>query len=247
MTPDIVVDIGNSRMKWGWCENGRVERVSILGDDVADWDYVIREQTNGDIRWAIASVHVARLEKFLNWVDSRSDRRIIIENREQIPIPLCIESPDSVGLDRLCASLAAVSLHGPGPLLVIQAGTAVVLNLVNFNGEFRGGAILPGFHLMSRALATGTSRLPAVEFAEPEWILPGENTQDAIKRGIYWSINGAVIMFRTAFGLTEDTDELKVVLTGGDANLLLTEIKPPIIHVPALTLEGIRIAAEALP
>lgn len=246
MTPDIVVDIGNSRIKWGWCEGGRVGRVSTLGDDVAEWNREIREFA-GKPKWAIVSVHPERLLSFVGWLDSRNDTSTIIGNRGQIPLPLRIDAPDSVGLDRLCACLAAVTLHGPGPLLVVQAGTAVVLNLVSYRGEFRGGAILPGFHLMAKALAGGTAKLPGVEFAGTEDIFPGENTEDAIKRGIYWSILGAVVMFRSAYSIMQDNEILKIILTGGDAHLLLPEIKPPVHYVPALTLEGIRIAAEALP
>lgn len=246
MTPDIVVDIGNSRIKWGWCKGGRVERVSNLGDDVAEWDREILDFA-GKPNWAIVSVHPERLRSFIAWLGIRGDSASIIDRREQIPIPIRIKDPDSAGLDRLSACLAATSLHGPGPLMVVQAGTAVVLNLVSYRGEFRGGAILPGFHLMAKALADGTAKLPGVDFTGPEDIFPGENTDDAIKRGIYWSILGAVVMFRSAYSVMQDDENLKLILTGGDAPLLLPEIKPPVHHVPTLTLEGIRLAAEGLP
>jgi type III pantothenate kinase len=247
VTPDIVVDIGNSRIKWGWCQDGRVERVSNLGDDVEEWN---REIANfaGKPTWAVVSVHPGRMERFREWANTRRDTVLVINHHQQIPVPIWISSPHTVGLDRLCATLAAAKLYGPEePLLVIQVGTAVVLNLVSPTGAFRGGAILPGFQLMATALSTGTSQLPKVEITQPESIFPGENTADAIRRGIYYAIKGAIVMLRSGFTMTVDHYELKVILTGGDAHLLENDLSQPVIHVPTLTLEGIRIAAEALP
>ncbi len=247
MKPDIVVDIGNTRMKWGWCRNGCVNEITALGDDVAEWDQAVENHGRHPLHWAIVSVHPERLNRFVAWIKSKNHTCDVIGNRLQIPLDLRIDEPDSVGLDRLCASLAALALHGPGPLLVVQAGTTIVLNLISDRGEFRGGAILPGFRLMARSLIRGTAQLPEVEFTEPASILPGENTSDAIRSGIYWSIAGAVIMLRSSYSMAEHMECLRIILTGGDAHLLEPELDQPVIHVPELTLEGIRLAAEAMP
>lgn len=246
MTPDIVVDIGNSRIKWGWCEGGRVERVSILGDDVQDWNHEIRGCGRSTCSWAVASVHPERLDRFIRWIRTRGESETVVKSHRDIPISINVSNPESVGIDRLCNSLAAVHLYGPGPLLVVQVGTAVVLNLISGAGTFEGGAILPGFHLMAHALGTGTAKLPVIRFDGPVSPVPGRTTETAIQSGIYWSIAGAINGLRAAYGVLENRD-LPVVITGGDASWILDEISPPVHHVPALTLEGVRLAAEAMP
>ncbi len=246
MRPDIVVDIGNSRIKWGHCDGGRVGRVSTLGDDPAEWDCEIGTVSR-PLSWAIASVHPDRRNRFRQWIESRGDAVRTLDDYRQIPIPNSIRQPGSVGLDRLCACLAARDLFGPGPLLVVQAGTAVVINYVSAAGEFLGGLILPGFHLMAKSLATGTAGLPQVEFDEPMTGYPGQSTTEAIRNGITLCISGVVSSSRHLYQRAYGTAKLKVILTGGDSDLLANLIQDPLEHVPALTLEGIRIAAEALP
>ncbi len=244
MTPDIVVDIGNTRIKWGWCQNGRVDRISSLGDDPAQWDREI-----GDHRpatWAIASVHPARQDRVLQWIAARGETAGVLSDYRQIPILNSVHQPGSVGLDRLCACLAARDLYGPEPLLVVQVGTAVVINYVSKSGEFLGGSILPGFQLMAKSLAMGTAALPEVSFEEPMTGYPGQNTTEAIRNGICLAMTGAVNNSREMYQHVFATPKLKTILTGGDASLLADYLMPPLELAPLLTLEGIRLAAESL-
>lgn len=244
MTPNIVVDIGNSRIKWGWCKDGRVERVTNLGDDVEEWNRAIGEHEQ--VKWAIASVHPRRSQQLSNWIESRSESSVTLDSFTQIPILTVVTDPFTIGIDRLCASLAAARLHAPGPMLVVQVGTAVVINHVSEKGEFLGGAILPGFRMMAKALATGTAKLPVVDFEENLTGEGGKNTTDAIRNGIYLSIVGACNCSRALWLRETPRANQKVIVTGGDAELLHDKLMPPMIHDPLLTLEGIRIAAEAL-
>lgn len=246
MTPDIVVDIGNSRIKWGWCEGGRVERVSNLGDGAEEWNREISPRS-GPVNWAVASVHPERAHRFNRWIESRSESVAVIDSFTQIPLKTDLTEPSRVGIDRLCASWAAYRLHGPGPMLVVQVGTAVVINHVGEGGEFLGGAILPGFRMMAKALAAGTARLPEVDFAENMGGEGGRNTVDAIRNGIYLSIVGACNCSRSLWLRDVPRDRQKTIVTGGDAELLIDKLLPPLIHAPTLTLEGIRLAAEDLP
>ncbi|QEL18976.1 type III pantothenate kinase [Limnoglobus roseus] len=245
MTPDVVVDIGNTRIKWGWCKSGRVERISSLGADPAEWDREIGD--SGSVAWAIVNVNPPKLEQFRRWIEARGDTANVLSDYRQIPIPNTVRQPGSVGLDRLCSSLAARELYGPGPLLVVQAGTAVVINYITKAGEFGGGSILPGFQLMAKSLATGTAALPEVSFDEPLTVYPGQNTTEAIRNGIHLAIAGAVNSARGMYQSVFNTSSLKVVLTGGDAALLADLIQPPLELAPLLTLEGIRLAVESLP
>jgi len=113
---------------------------------------------------------------------------------------------------------------------------------------FLGGAILPGPALMARALAEGTSRLPAVAALEQALppSMPGRSTQEAIAAGIGWGIRGAIARLvdkaRAALGSDTGT-EVDVILTGGWRGAIRDAL-PGAIEMPDLVLAGIALAAE---
>ncbi len=241
MTPDVVVDIGNSRMKWGLVNDGRIVDTAVLNFDRESW---VQQGLAWDVDqgsdWYVASVNPPvfdRLKKTLDHV-------IPIESYRQIPLKLDVDTPDTVGLDRLLACLAAKESAEAGrPFLVVQAGTALVINLVNAAGAFAGGAILPGLALMARSLREHTAQLPEVVIDKSQEPIPGRTTRDAIRTGIYWASIGAILTLRAGY---DHGEVLPVYLTGGDAQLLRGSVPEPATHLPDLVLEGIRLAAEAM-
>jgi type III pantothenate kinase len=156
------------------------------------------------------------------------------------PIPVRLARPDLVGPDRVLAAAAALET-AQGPVVVVNAGTAVTVDLATPAEGFLGGAILPGLRLMAEALRTGTSRLPGVPPSPVDDPL-GTSTEDAIRAGVFLGWLGAARelierMRRRAGACT-------VFATGGDAPLLAGRI-PVISEVrPGLVLEGVRIAVE---
>ena len=247
MTPNVVVDIGNSRMKWGLVRGGRVADVAVLSlEFIREWNEQATAWKLGKwTTWIIVSVNSAFAEEFAHWLGEDANGISILEHRSAIPLILDVETPDSVGLDRLLACYAAKVHAEPGqPFLVVQAGTALVINLVNANGAFAGGAILPGLALMAKSLREHTAKLPEVIIHEPEEPVPGRTTAAAIRTGIYWASIGAILTLRAGFGAGAD---LPIFLTGGDAQVLFKAIPEPVQHIPDLVLEGIRLAAEARP
>lgn len=134
----------------------------------------------------------------------------------ETPLPIGVDyaSRATLGVDRIAAA-AGVS-HRPA-VLVVDAGTAVTLDLVAA-GSFRGGNISPGLRLRFRSLRDFTSRLPLVgaEGDVPEF---GYDTETAIRSGI---VRGLVYeIAETCSRASEIYDDLKLILTGGDAGMLL--------------------------
>ncbi len=140
------------------------------------------------------------------------------------------------GTDRLLGAYAAW-LRCRGPVLVVDAGTAVTLNLVDARGRFRGGAILPGPGLMLRSLSGGTARLPSIRPGEAPF--PAPDTRGAMRAGVAMACRGAM---REA--MREAGGRPRVFLTGGGRGLL-RGISPGITEAPFLVLEGL--AASAPP
>lgn len=247
MTPDVVVDIGNSRMKWGRVRGDRVAEIANL--DLYSEDAWLEQATRWELdatsQWVVVSVNPPATDEFLPWLGGVGATVKLIESHLQIPLALSVDSPEQVGLDRLLACLGARIYHScDEPFLVVQAGTALVVNSVGAGGLFAGGAILPGLGLMAKSLNDHTAQLPLVKLGEPVEPLPGRTTDAAIRTGIFWASIGAILALRAGFG---DGADLPIYLTGGDAEVLIDAIPEPVTHIPDLVLEGLRIAAEALP
>lgn len=247
MTANVVVDIGNSRMKWGRVVAERIAEVVVFESENAEiwFDQATKWQLDETTCWVIASVHPGATEAFVAWLGTGVGSVMVLDSYAQIPLPMDVEAPESVGLDRLLSCLAAKKIADSNrPFLVIQAGTALVLNFVDRTGAFAGGAILPGLALMAKSLNEHTAMLPEVRIHEPVKPAPGRTTATAIRTGIFWASIGAILTLRAGY---DEAENLPIYLTGGDAEVLLPAIPEPVFHAPDLVLEGIRITAEARP
>jgi type III pantothenate kinase len=247
MTPDVVVDIGNSRMKWGRVTGGAVaEMVSLSLTDEREWDGQRAEWSLGDAtRWAVAGVNPGAQKRFESWAGADV---FVISSYRQLPVTVAVDRPELVGIDRL---LNAVAAKSSTPVIIVSVGTAVTIDLVGGTGTFFGGAILPGPRLMAKSLTQNTAALPEIVLTEPASALPGQNTVEAIKTGVFWAVMSAINGLRASFAFEPrlevgGTSQLPVVLTGGDHGLFVEDMKPPFRAVPTLTLEGIRIVSEEL-
>jgi type III pantothenate kinase len=256
MKPNIVVDIGNSRIKWGYCAEDRVlYRASLPPDEPSSWeDQVKRWDLGVGLQWAVAGVHPERIERIMNWVTKRDDRITLIQDRNWLPIEMIlVEEPHRVGIDRLLNAVAAKERVQPETsIFIIDAGSAVTVDWVDEEGAFRGGTIFPGIQMMAKALHDNTAALPLLSIdtdpvhANPS--LPGTSSRSAITAGIYWAVAGGIKgILRQLQGKVGAFRKHEVFLTGGDANYLAPVMDLEVELWPTMTLEGVRLAAEALP
>jgi type III pantothenate kinase len=257
MKPDVVVDIGNTRMKWGVCVGDRVTEVIRLPlDEPAAWDAALAKfppPRAGARMWAAASVNPPPMTRFLSWSREHGDA-VVFEKYTQLPIRLNVDEPDKVGIDRLLGAVAARAMTPDGTAAItVDVGTAVTVNMIDADGVFQGGGIFPGPRLMGRVLHDFTAKLPLIDPTEQprDETFPPKNTAAAIRFGIDAALLGGV---NTLISLLIDTSSLPgpphLYLTGGACHLLDGCEFPHVAAqqvIPALTLEGIRIAAEALP
>jgi type III pantothenate kinase len=254
--PDAVVDIGNSRIKFCRVERGRLQLPvrGLATDDVAAWDKFAAEWNVSSGRtWAVATTHPGRLKQFADWVGIRGDKVVAIDSPRKVRIGVSVDEPAKVGIDRLLNVLAASTLVKPGePAIVVDAGSAVTVDLLHEQGSFAGGAIFPGLRLMALALREHTAQLPLVDANAPIPAgPPGKNTDAAMKLGIIYAVAGGIdaIIRETA---SRCSVAPHLFLTGGDmtpqlAGLLQSRHQFRSEIRPALTLEGILRAAEQLP
>ena len=101
-----------------------------------------------------------------------------------------VDRPEEVGADRLVNTVAAHDRY-KGPLIVVDFGTATTFDVVDLEGNYRGGVIAPGINLSLQALAMAAAKLPSVPIARTEKVI-GTSTVACMQSGIFWGYVGLV-------------------------------------------------------
>lgn len=160
-----------------------------------------------------------------------------------VPIKNCYANPKQVGQDRLVCAYAASELHGY-PVIVIDLGTAITLDVVSAKRQYLGGIIVPGIHITAETLFERTALLPLVEITKPKSLI-GKDTQGSILSGIFY---GYGEMLKGLIKLLSRDLKIKpnVILTGGHAKLMAKYIQKS-VHVvePDLVLKGLAFLAKS--
>ena len=231
--PWLLLDVGNSAIKWRLSsasgllsEGGRAEDMATLGAVLKgrDWQRVAIASVAADHKDAtLAEVATAGRPVQIHYATSDAE---LLGLRNRYP------APQSLGVDRWLAMLAAWH-HMGGPLCVVDAGTAITLDLISQDGLHQGGFILPGAELMHRSLGMSTGKIRVNNLTAPA-VAPGEDTAACVSGGIWLAVKGLLGAALAAY------PEHRFVLTGGGAAALLT-LTPGIEHQPDLVMEGLRL------
>jgi type III pantothenate kinase len=242
---EFVVDVGNSRIKWGECSaDGLFRTAAVPLENRDDWTRLKCDWNVGDSAvWTLAGSNPEARNRLSVWLKECGQRVRIIDDYRQVPIRVIYDPPESVGIDRLLNAVAVVAKTARGtPIIIVNAGTAVTVDLVDADGAFAGGAIFPGARMMARALHDYTAMLPLVEQIDGCSAMPPRNTKTAIACGISKAIVGGVE--RLIRGLRVDNP--RIFVAGGDVELLRDLSFEAEMAGPYLTLDGIRLAARNL-
>ena len=148
-------------------------------------------------------------------------------------------SPERLGADRWATLVAAHHLY-PGPSCVVDCGTAVTIDAVAGTGEHLGGLILPGLTMMRQALVENTQGIGRV--ATGDVSLLARNTDDGVTAGTLYALVAA--LDRIVADVAAELDgEVALLLTGGDAGMLLPLLQDSWQHEPDLVLQGLAVIA----
>ncbi|MEZ6138811.1 MAG: type III pantothenate kinase [Pirellulaceae bacterium] len=211
-------------------------------------DYLLT--LNGPARWLVASVRHDAANQLEAHVAHRQQDHFQRVTHADVPLIANVEFPQRVGIDRLLAAWAATAATELRPLIVIQAGSAVTVDLVARGADgrdaFEGGAILPGVPMMLRLLGKAADLLPQIDADDLIDLppLPGKNTEAAMTcgaaSGLIGGVQHLVNRYREANGAATP-----VILSGGDGVRLLPYISQPLVAQSQLVLRGLlRLALE---
>lgn len=223
-----LVDIGNSRYKWAIR--------SLSGALIADGVEFQPEALSflPDEVW-LSSVNPERTAALKN---SHPTKQFQAVHYHHVPMPIQYQTPETLGIDRLLAAMGARVLFPEGPLLILDAGTCITVDLVTEALGFEGGTIHPGMALRLKAMHSFTGALPELlpdaAFSDMQ---PGLSTVEAMQRG---AVAGAIAEMQSWVAFYHNKyPSLKVICTGGDATIFEKRLKGPIFVESDLVLKGL--------
>lgn len=249
----LVLDIGNSAAKGGLYDGAALQRVFHVDlqrvDTAVAWKRTLDDALAGQAiaRAGISSVVPAATPHAcaaLAQLTGTAAEQVHVGMR--LPFTLNYATPETLGVDRLAAAAAAWQRYGPHddaqpthPVVAVDAGTAVTIEVVTRTGVYEGGLIGPGPALLARALRDGTAQLPAVPLELPARTV-GRSTQEALQSGVMGGFVESVRGLLRRVQATLDAPPV-VVATGGWSALLAQEIDAIDAVAPHLVLDGIRV------
>ncbi|MDQ3396034.1 MAG: type III pantothenate kinase [Bacteroidota bacterium] len=228
---NIAVDIGNSYIKFGCFENGKLKKSLVYKSIDEAKDFLKKEAPQSII---ISSVGKGPGE-FAKGLDDIA-HVLIMSSELQVPIKNKYNYPNTLGQDRLAAAVGANFIFPNKNCLSVDIGTCITFDFLNDQGEYLGGSISPGLSMKLKALHTFTSRLPLIEAIGDAGLI-GKTTEESILSGV---INGTSAEIETMIQFYNNKFEnLQVIICGGDAKFFETRIKATIFVIPELVLIGL--------
>ena len=231
---NLVVDIGNTLIKVAVVERDEVVYMQ-QAESIEEVDLVTLCERFPSLRRAIvastafptADVAVVLREKGFD----------VLEMTSLTPVPIgnTYQSPETLGVDRLAAAVAAVEVMGCRDCLVVDFGTAITIDLVE-DGIYRGGNISPGVRTRFRALHDYTGRLPECVPTD-EKLEYGSTTRQAIEQGVMQGITYEIDGYISHF--SAQNVKISLIFTGGDAKYFVKRIKNAIFANCELVICGL--------
>lgn len=248
----LAVDIGNSNIAFGiydqqWVRHWRLSTVANKTSDEYSIQFrsLLAEEKISPT--AIQQVVMSSVVPPLTLAFQRMLRQLtrqeplVISTSLQSGLSITTDNPQELGSDLLANAVAGYHLVQTD-CVIVDFGTALSMTVVNRNREIAGVAIAPGLESALKALSSNTAQLPFVPLAPPPSVL-GKNTVQAIQSGVLFGYIGLVEGLVARIEIELDTS-VKVIATGGLAELIAPVATHAMTIEPWLTLDGLRLLGE---
>jgi type III pantothenate kinase len=245
MTTNLLLDLGNSRLKWAIDRDGMLDVGAAIGhreDGIGDLSALFAASEKVESAW-LSSTALSLTAVLVTAIESHYGCSVqtFVAPKEALGIRSAYDEPSRLGADRFLAMVGARS-HVDGAFLIADAGTALTLDMVDRGGQHLGGLIAPGPVLMREALHRGTAGVrtaPALRVREF-----ARNTDDAVWSGGCLACV-ALIEHAWRHGALGVGGDVELLLCGGATPLLQPQLRIPQRHLPNLVLDGLAQWARA--
>ena len=248
----LLFDAGNTRLKWGLLDEGRIARTgSITHEKLHEAGFgALTSRLPRDVDRVLASnvagqTFATRFSGVIG-IHCGQDVHFVHAEREAFGVTNAYRRPRRIGVDRWVAMVGARAEFS-GALCVVDAGTAVTIDAMDRDGQHLGGMIVPGLELMASSLHLNTSEIPAAKRSNSSDANGmgafATTTEAAVRSGALTAVCGSVE--RSLSAMRAAGFRPKVVLTGGDASRILKHLDANVLHRPNLVLQGLAFMVQA--
>ncbi len=220
----VVFDIGNTNIHVGVYRGKTLSRHLVFPTDSRPPNTKIKRiLTDKKLKGAaVASVVPSVTKQIVSLCEKYGVSVVIVSSKIDCGITYAYRDPSTLGADRITAVAGALARF-QRDVIVVDAGTAITIDVALSRGEYLGGVILPGMHMLSEIMHIRTAQLPEVVVRKPR-NLAGRSTEECIQSGIF---NGTMMMVA---GLIKELkkqygSDFFCVSTGGSGALLARHIK----------------------
>lgn len=230
----LEADLGNTRLKWRFWDDVEVD------SGVCEYSQLASVPACSSVTRVRASAVVSKDVKseFSAWVWQRYGVEVEFArvSKSCAGVHCAYRDTTRLGVDRWLALLAANDKYRC-PLIVVDCGTAITVDVLGVGMMHEGGYILPGFGLMHQALGVNTASV-AVSCDDKCSVALGKSTEECVSNGVLMSVVAVLEMLMRQRG---GGDELLLVVTGGGGRKLLS-VFPSAQWSESLVLDGLAIA-----
>lgn len=234
----LLLDAGNSRLKWAWAEDAEwrdrgileIGQVDSLGQALAHLPAPQRILASNVAGPAVAQQIEAACARWETKVE------FVRATRAQCGVRNSYRRAEQLGSDRWAALVAAWHRQHAA-CLVVNCGTATTVDALSAAGEFCGGLILPGLAMMRQSLAAGTAQLDA---APGGWEAFPRSTENAMYSGAIQATVGAIVQ---QHALLREPGAL-CLLDGGAADEVAPHLGVPVMRVEDMVLRGLQLISR---
>lgn len=241
---DLLLDFGNSRLKWALADTGHlVERGAVADADelmpaICEWRSVCQRVMLASVRDGALVTDLTRKLRGEGFPGPRIART----EKQRAGLRNAYPEPERMGVDRWLAMLGA-RRHSPGALVVVDCGTALTMDFVAGDGRHQGGLILPGIDMMVASLV---ERAPGIRIRpdDPEYAFPAVDTGAAVNTAARMA--GPALVERAWREFSRQTEvSPELMLTGGDADRIAAQLEFPASRCPDLVFAGMLAILES--
>jgi type III pantothenate kinase len=238
----LLVDISNSFTKMALSTRERISRPariptrSLTSQKIRS--YLRGKQVGRIVVCSVVPAKNATIKKYAG-----ATKVLWVGSKVRLGVKIDYPRPKMIGADRLANAAAAAKLYGY-PAIVVDFGTAVTFDIISADGAYIGGVIAPGLEAMTNFLYQRTALLPRLSLREPRSAV-GRSTRDAMISGAVFGYRGLVCEIIAQIKSERfRRKKVKIIATGGYAQLIAARV--PLIESvhPNLTLEGLRLVGN---
>lgn len=245
----LLVDIGNSRIKWAWLQHEQLQDIAAASHRQMELDALWQQCWGSAIapgRVVVAVVARSEIaDSLTQWVKARWGLAIefVRSSAQACGVVNGYNAPEQLGVDRWCALLGARALE-TGLVCVVDCGTAVTLDVLRADGVHAGGWIGAGLAMMRGELVHGTAGVRYVAESGSEHAQDfGCTTAEGVELGTHQMIAGMVLQALTLLE-RKSGHRAECIVTGGDAVKILPFLPAHCRHEPQLVLMGLALLAQ---